>query len=221
MLKLFSDKKQAVECKIKIEGAKYKTAVPRLVLKADERSVMFEGRIDKGKCVIDLPALNDLPKEGEVKLEVVVDGALFDPYSSRYEIVSSLGRVVAESVAVKSAETPAKKPAPTKQRKIIKEQKKPAPKTTIFNENLSKEDDTSVKEMLGAYASLNEMHRKLLKGHISETYTPTNKALKWGKRIFRDTNTLTAKMCMYEYENLGNGTSVKSKKSDYLKMMGL
>ena len=82
--KLYTDKKEIFECKITLEGASLKDAVSRIVVNTPDLKLMFEGTIDKdGNCQVPIKKLKGLLDEnskGKIKLEVIAEGTLIEPW---------------------------------------------------------------------------------------------------------------------------------------------
>jgi len=88
MYSLFIDKNDEFSCKISIEGADAKSASPRLFLQTNQWGLVFEGKIENGRCIIPLKKLKSILNEGEkgtIKLEVVADDSLIVPWESEFE----------------------------------------------------------------------------------------------------------------------------------------
>ena len=81
MLKLFKDRKQTFECKIKIENAQLSNARARLMLSGPFMDYAFVGKVDAmGNCLVEIPPLRMLEhNDGSAILEVMVDGGYFEP----------------------------------------------------------------------------------------------------------------------------------------------
>ena len=58
MYKLFTDKADLFECDIKIEGASLSSSKARLVVETSDYSLMFNGKIDNLRNLIDKMKLN-------------------------------------------------------------------------------------------------------------------------------------------------------------------
>ena len=77
MYKLYTDKIENFEAKIKLEGASLNKSKARLVVEADGFDVMFKGTISKSG-VVKVPVkrlrgLIDENTEGTIKLEVIAE----------------------------------------------------------------------------------------------------------------------------------------------------
>tara|TARA_R110001592_G_scaffold58821_2_gene178357 strand:+ start:31998 stop:32558 length:561 start_codon:yes stop_codon:yes gene_type:complete len=93
MYKLYTDKIENFEAKIKLEGASLKKSKARLVVEADGFDVMFRGTIDDtGNVKIPVKRLRGLIDEntkGSIRLEVIAEDTLFTPWESNFEVQSS------------------------------------------------------------------------------------------------------------------------------------
>jgi len=91
--KLYTDKPTIFECKIQLEGASLANASARLVLEAPDRSLLFEGEINKGgQCSIPIDKLRGMLGEdtkGKMKLEVIVDDSYFQPWLQSFIVTTS------------------------------------------------------------------------------------------------------------------------------------
>ena len=58
MYKLYTDKNENFECKLKLEGASLKKAFARIILESEDMNLVFKGKIDSsGKCSIPIKKL--------------------------------------------------------------------------------------------------------------------------------------------------------------------
>ena len=99
-MKLVKDNQnQTVEFQIEIEGTQEKFT-PRLILKNDAISVMFEGKMQGKNAVFEVSKLNKLfenVKEVEGEIEVIVEGRYFKPWKSQVEFEVPVSVVVTEN----------------------------------------------------------------------------------------------------------------------------
>ena len=88
MYKLYTDKIENFEAKIKLEGASLKKSKARLVVEADGFDVMFKGTIsDSGNVKIPVKRLKGLIDEstkGSIRLEVIAEDTYFVPWESEF-----------------------------------------------------------------------------------------------------------------------------------------
>tara|TARA_R110001592_G_scaffold204278_1_gene454352 strand:- start:55 stop:618 length:564 start_codon:yes stop_codon:yes gene_type:complete len=93
MYKLYTDKIENFEAKIKLQGASLKKSKARLVVEADGFDVMFKGTIsDTGKVNIPVKRLRGLIEEntkGSIRLEVIAEDTFFIPWESKFEVQAS------------------------------------------------------------------------------------------------------------------------------------
>ena len=93
MYKLYTDKIENFEAKIKLEGASLNKSKARLVVEADGFDVMFKGTISKSG-VVKVPVkrlrgLIDENTEGTIKLEVIAEDTYFTPWESKFKVEQS------------------------------------------------------------------------------------------------------------------------------------
>ena len=90
MYKLYTDKIENFEAKIKLEGASLKKSTARLVIESEDFDLMFKGTISKsGKVKIPVKRLRGLLDEnirGNLKLEIIAEDTYFIPWESKFEI---------------------------------------------------------------------------------------------------------------------------------------
>ena len=93
MYKLYTDKIENFEAKIKLEGASLKKSKARLVIEAEDFDLMFKGTIsESGNVKIPVKKLKGLIDEntsGVIKLEVIAEDTYFTPWKSEFEIEAS------------------------------------------------------------------------------------------------------------------------------------
>lgn len=93
MYKLYTDKIENFEAKIKLQGASLKGSSARLVVEADGFNLMFNGTIaSDGKVKVPVKRLKGLIDEnsrGTIKLEVIAEDTLFVPWKSKFEVEQS------------------------------------------------------------------------------------------------------------------------------------
>jgi hypothetical protein len=93
MYKLYTDKIENFEAKIKLEGASLKKSKARLVVEADGFDIMFKGTIsESGKVNIPVKRLRGLideSTEGTIRLEVIAEDTYFIPWESKFKVKQS------------------------------------------------------------------------------------------------------------------------------------
>jgi len=179
MLRFHSDRKQVLECKIKIEGAELKDATARLVLQDEDVNRVFEGTIDVlGNCKIQLPPMDNFKNpKGKASMEVKVKDVVFEPLREEYLIEKRQVLVNEVKVVEKS-------------------------KQQLFTENISIPDKKMVKNLIEKFNKLPKKHKKTLKEYVEFDYKPSAKVKAWAKKRFHDLDTIQAKMVMYQVENI-------------------
>ena len=142
MYKLYTDKQETFECDLFLEGADLKQSSARIVVESKDLTLMFKGTIDdKGNCKVPIKKLKGLMSEnttGDIKLEVIAEDTLIEPWQSDF-IVDTAKKVTVE---VKSQ----------KEKPIIKESKKPQVK---------------VKSVKNYVNPINEMVNTLIENNIT------------------------------------------------------
>jgi hypothetical protein len=90
--KLYSDKSTNFICEIKLEGTSISNTKARLLIECDDISYMFNGNIQNdGTFQVIVPKSKSFlseRKKGFMKLEVIADDVLFEPWSSDFSVVS-------------------------------------------------------------------------------------------------------------------------------------
>ena len=99
MYKLYTDKQETFECDLFLEGADLKQSSARIVVESKDLTLMFKGTIDeKGNCKVPIKKLKGLMSEnttGNIKLEVVAEDTLIEPWQSDF-IVDTAKKVTVE-----------------------------------------------------------------------------------------------------------------------------
>ena len=105
MYKLYTDKQETFECDLFLEGADLKNSSARIIVESNDLTLMFKGTIDKkGNCKVPIKKLKGLMGEnttGDIKLEVIAEDTLIEPWQSDF-IVDTAKKVTVE---VKSQKT--------------------------------------------------------------------------------------------------------------------
>jgi hypothetical protein len=99
MYKLYTDKQETFECDLFLEGADLKQSSARIVVESKDLTLMFKGTIDeKGNCKVPIKKLKGLMGEnttGDIKLEVIAEDTLIEPWQSDF-IVDTAKKVTVE-----------------------------------------------------------------------------------------------------------------------------
>ena len=105
MYKLYTDKQETFECDLFLEGADLEKSSARIVVESKDLTLMFKGTIDKKvNCKVPIKKLKGLMSEnttGDIKLEVIAEDTLIEPWQSDF-IVDTAKKVTVE---VKSQKT--------------------------------------------------------------------------------------------------------------------
>ena len=83
MYSLYLDRPVEFVCEISVKNASLKNAMARMIVKTDNLTLLFEGQIKDGKCIIPIGRLKGLLEEnsrGQMKLETIVEDAYFSPW---------------------------------------------------------------------------------------------------------------------------------------------
>ena len=93
MYKLYTDKIENFEAVIKLEGASPSKSTARLVVEAENFSLLFTGKVNNnGKVSIPVKRLKGLLDEntkGKIKLEVIAEDTYFIPWESDFQVDTS------------------------------------------------------------------------------------------------------------------------------------
>ena len=99
MYKLYTDKQETFECDLFLEGADLKQSSARIIVESNDLTLMFKGTIDdKGNCKVPIKKLKGLMNEnttGDIKLEVIAEDTLIEPWQSDF-IVDTAKKVTVE-----------------------------------------------------------------------------------------------------------------------------
>jgi len=105
-MKLTKDKNQIVEFQIEIEGTQEKIT-PRLLLRNDLMTVMFEGKMQGKNAVFEVSKLDKMfegAKDAQGEIEVIVEGRYFKPWKSIVEFDVPVKVTVTESAQLQVIE---------------------------------------------------------------------------------------------------------------------
>jgi len=99
MYKLYTDKQETFECDLFLEGADLKQSSARLIVESKDLTLMFKGEIDdSGNCKVPIKKLKGLMGEnttGDIKLEVIAEDTLIEPWQSDF-VVETAKKVTVE-----------------------------------------------------------------------------------------------------------------------------
>ena len=97
--KLYTDKQETFECDLFLEGASLKDSSARILVETKDLTLLFPGTIDKkGNCKVPIKKLKGLLGEdttGNIKLEVIAEDTLIEPWQSEF-VVSTSKKVTVE-----------------------------------------------------------------------------------------------------------------------------
>jgi hypothetical protein len=93
MYKIFTDKGKLFKCNIDISGATLDDCYARILLETEEKTFLYKGKVNKnGICEVEIPKLKNMFNEGvegKIKLEVIVENTLFNPWESDFVVTAS------------------------------------------------------------------------------------------------------------------------------------
>ena len=157
--KLYSDKNENFECEVSVKNASLKGSIARVIVESsDGTNLIFNGKIENGKCTVPIKRLHGLLEEnskGNMFLEVIVEGTYFKPWKSEF--------VVEEHTSVKVTLQESKissKPSVSVSN----------PKTQGINMWLPLQEITSICRVLGITRSNLHSHRSDFKALVSEYF---------------------------------------------------
>jgi len=97
--KLYTDKQETFECDLFLEGADLKNSSARILVETKDLTLLFPGTITKdGNCKVPIKKLKGLLDEnttGDIKLEVIAEDTLIEPWQSNF-VVSTSKKVTVE-----------------------------------------------------------------------------------------------------------------------------
>ena len=109
MYKLYLDKSEDFICEVSIKNASLKNSIARLIAESDGISLVFNGQIKNGKCVVPVHRLKGLLDEntrGKMHLEMIVEDTYFKPWQSDFVVEEH----TSVKVKVNEQKTESKKP---------------------------------------------------------------------------------------------------------------
>ena len=91
--KLYTDKQEVFECDLFLEGADLKDSSARILVETKDITLLFLGEISKdGNCKVPIKKLKGLLGEdttGNIKLEVIAEDTLIQPWQSEFVVETS------------------------------------------------------------------------------------------------------------------------------------
>ena len=93
MYKLYTDKQETFECDLFLEGADLKESSARILVETEDLTLLFPGEInEEGNCKVPIKKLKGLLGEdttGNIKLEVIAEDTLIEPWQSEFVVQTS------------------------------------------------------------------------------------------------------------------------------------
>ena len=93
MYKLYTDKQETFECDLFLEGADLKESSARILVETKDLTLLFPGEINEdGNCKVPIKKLKGLLGEdttGNIKLEVIAEDTLIQPWQSEFVVETS------------------------------------------------------------------------------------------------------------------------------------
>ena len=91
--KLYTDKQETFECDLFLEGADLKESSARILVETKDLTLLFPGKItEDGNCKVPIKKLKGLLGEdttGNIKLEVIAEDTLIEPWQSEFVVETS------------------------------------------------------------------------------------------------------------------------------------
>ena len=91
--KLYTDKQETFECDLFLEGADLKESSARILVETKDLTLLFPGKINEdGNCKVPIKKLKGLLGEdttGNIKLEVIAEDTLIEPWQSEFVVETS------------------------------------------------------------------------------------------------------------------------------------
>ena len=91
--KLYTDKQETFECDLFLEGADLKQSSARILVETKDLTLLFPGEInEEGNCKVPIKKLKGLLDEdttGNIKLEVIAEETLIEPWQSDFVVETS------------------------------------------------------------------------------------------------------------------------------------
>ena len=91
--KLYTDKQETFECDLYLEGANLKDSSARILVETKDITLLFPGKIsENGNCKVPIKKLKGLldeKSEGNIKLEVIAEDTLIEPWQSEFIVETS------------------------------------------------------------------------------------------------------------------------------------
>ena len=91
--KLYTDKQETFECDLYLEGADLKDSSARILVETKDLTLLFPGKINEdGNCKVPIKKLKGLLGEdttGNIKLEVIAEDTLIEPWQSEFVVETS------------------------------------------------------------------------------------------------------------------------------------
>ena len=91
--KLYTDKQETFECDLFLEGADLKQSSARILVETEDLTLLFPGKInEEGNCKVPIKKLKGLLGEdatGNIKLEVIAEDTLIEPWQSEFVVETS------------------------------------------------------------------------------------------------------------------------------------
>ena len=91
--KLYTDKQETFECDLYLEGADLKNSSARILVETKDLILLFPGKINEdGNCKVPIKKLKGLldeKSEGNIKLEVIAEDTLIEPWQSEFIVETS------------------------------------------------------------------------------------------------------------------------------------
>lgn len=86
---LYTDKNENFICEVAVKNASLKDAFARMIVEANDMTLLFKGQLKDGKCIVPISRLKGLLDEnatGKMHLEVIVEDTYFRPWEDNFQV---------------------------------------------------------------------------------------------------------------------------------------
>jgi hypothetical protein len=84
---IYTDRNEEFMCEVAVKNASLKNAFARMIVESSELTLMFEGKLENGKCIVPIRRLKGVLNEnskGKMYLEVIVEDTYFKPWQDNF-----------------------------------------------------------------------------------------------------------------------------------------
>jgi len=193
----YKDANETFECDIQIEGASSSQSITRLILEFSNRTLLFEGTIENGHVMIDVPQLSEITdKEGLATLEVIADQTFFKAWQSPFDLENKRSVTVTEVMIGGSSKRKVRVENVSKEKPSVNSIPS---ETGIYRNSCSKKNKKFVVESFQRFKSMDKKEKKQIKEAL-KAFSPKPSIEGWADTVFNNADTQYAKYCMYEIQ---------------------